>query len=73
MSFHLHRTHPSQQGVAIIMALFIMALVATMAYAMMARLDRDIGRTDLMLKEMQAVYYAQASVAWAMDQLKKTS
>lgn len=59
-----------QQGVVIVVALFIVAIVATMAYAMMARLDRDTRRTTMILRDTQAEFYAQGSIAWAMDQLR---
>lgn len=59
-----------QEGVVIIVALFIVALVATMSYVMMARLDRDTLRTRLILRDAQAEFYAQGSIAWAMDQLR---
>ena len=58
-----------QRGVAIIMALFIVALVASMAYIMMARLERDTERTRLLLRNTQAMFYAEGSIAWAKDQL----
>jgi general secretion pathway protein K len=53
----------------IVVALFIVALVAAMAVTMMSRLDRDIQRTTLILRDVQAEFYAQGSIAWAMDQL----
>lgn len=59
-----------QQGVVIVVALFVVALVATMAYVMMGRLERDTRRTQLILRDTQANYYAQGSVAWAMDTLR---
>lgn len=59
----------NQEGVAIVVALFIVALVATMAYVMMARLARDTDRTQLLLRDIQAEYYAKGSLAWAMDVL----
>lgn len=52
------------------MALFIVAIVATMSYVMLARLYRDTQRTSLILRDTQAEYYAQGSLAWAMDQLR---
>lgn len=67
---HQYKSRKRQRGVVIVMALFIVALVATMAYAMMARLDRDTQRTQLILRDAQAEYYAQGSIAWAMDQLR---
>ncbi|SRR5579883_371404 len=60
-----------QQGVAIIMALFIMALVATMAYLMLSQLARDTQRTSLILRDTQAELYAQSSVASAIEQLRR--
>lgn len=70
---NLRRQHPSlknQRGVVIIVALFIVALVAAMAYTMMARLERDTRRTTLLLRDTQAEFYAQGSIAWAIDQLR---
>lgn len=62
--------YPSQQrGAAIVMALFVVALVAVLAASMMERLQTDIRRTELMLKSNQAYFYAQGSVNWAIDQL----
>lgn len=59
-----------QRGVVIIVALFIMALMASMAYVMMARLFRDTERTSLLLRNVQSELYAQGGIAWAMDQLR---
>src|SRR5579885_1274107 len=59
-----------QQGVVIVLALFIVALVATLAYVMMSRLERDTRRTSLLLRDTQAEFYAQGSIAWAMEQLR---
>jgi general secretion pathway protein K len=59
-----------QRGVVIVVALFIVALVATMAYTMMARIERDTRRTSLILRDTQAELYAQGSIAWAIDQLR---
>ena len=62
--------HPKhQEGVVIVVALFIVALVATMAYVMMERLARDTRQTTLILRNTQAEMYAQGSIAWAIDQL----
>ena len=60
-----------QQGVVIVLALFIVALVVTMAYTMMSRLERDTRRTTLILRDVQAAYYAQGSLAWAIDRLRR--
>lgn len=68
------RHHPSslkrQQGVVLVVALFIVVLVATMAYIMMSRLERDTRRTTLLLRNTQAEFYAQGSIAWAKEHLR---
>jgi len=53
----------------LIVALMIVALVAAMAYMMMARLERDTRRTTLILQNTQAELYASRSVVWAIAQL----
>lgn len=63
-------SHKRQQGVVIVVALFIVALVAAMAYVMMARLARDTQRTAMILRNTQASMYAQGSIAWAMQVLR---
>lgn len=65
-----HISLKRQKGVVIVVALFIVALVATMAYTMMARLSRDTYRTSLILRNAQAELYAQGSIEWAKDQLR---
>lgn len=59
-----------QQGVVIVVALFFVALVATISYLMMARLERDTRRTSLLLRNTQAEFYAQGSIDWAKAQLR---
>jgi general secretion pathway protein K len=59
-----------QQGVAIVVALFIVALVTAMSYAMLSRLTRDTRRTALIAHDIQADLYAQGSVIWAKDILR---
>lgn len=61
----------SQQGAVIVLALFFMALIAAMAYFMMARLERDTRRTSLLLRTTQAELYAAGSVDWAIEQLQE--
>ena len=51
------------------MALFVVALVAGAAFAMVERLRINIRRTELLLNNNQAYLYAQGSIAWAMDYL----
>jgi len=53
----------------IIVALFLVALVATMSYVMMSRLARDTRRTELIVRDVQAELYAEGSVLWAKDTL----
>lgn len=65
-----HNSLNKQRGVVIVVALFIVALVATLAYVMMNRLERDTWRTQLILRTVEAEAYAQGSIAWAKDQLR---
>lgn len=67
---HRPRNHTSQQGVVIVIALFVVALVATITYLMMSRLERDTRRTSLILTNTKAEQLAQGSIAWAIDQLR---
>lgn len=59
-----------KRGVVIIVALFVVALVAAISFAMMARLARDTGRTQLILRTTQAELLAQGSLAWAREKLR---
>lgn len=59
-----------EKGVVLVVALFIVALVAALSSVMMSRLERDITRLHLLLRNVQAEYDAMGSVAWAMDQLR---
>lgn len=58
-----------QRGTAIVVALFVTALVAAAAIAMIDRLSVDTRRTTLILNNQQANFYAEGSIAWAKDQL----
>ncbi|HSW92862.1 MAG TPA: type II secretion system minor pseudopilin GspK [Gammaproteobacteria bacterium] len=58
-----------QQGTAIVVALFVTALVAAAAIAMIDRLSVDTRRTMLILNNQQANLYAEGSIAFAKDQL----
>jgi general secretion pathway protein K len=63
-------SNPSkQQGAAIIVALFVVALVAAAATIMIERLRIDLRRTELILNANKTYLYAQGSIAWAIDQL----
>lgn len=59
-----------QRGVAIVVALFIVALVSAMSYIMLSRVARDTYRTGLIARDVQAELYAQGSVMWAKDTLR---
>lgn len=63
----------TQEGVVIVLALFIIAIVASLSYTMMARLERDIDRTSMLLHNQQAENYAQGSIAWAIDTLQSNA
>ncbi len=60
-----------QRGVVIVVALFIVALVAAMSIAMMSRLARDTRRVELIVHDTQAELYSEGSVFWAKDTLRK--
>lgn len=64
------QSRSKQSGVVIVVALFIIAIVASLSYVMMARLERDIDRTNMLLHNQQAEDYAQGSIAWAIDTLQ---
>lgn len=59
----------NQQGAAIIVALFLTALVAAMAVAMIARFHSDTRRTELLLNSTQSYFDAQGALTWARDLL----
>jgi general secretion pathway protein K len=65
-----HPANKGQEGVVIIVALFIVALIAAMAYTMMARLSRDTRETSLLVHSVDAEFLAQGSIAWAVEQLR---
>lgn len=58
-----------QKGAALVVALFVVALVAAAATFMIERLRTDIRRTELILNANAAHFYAQGAVAWAIDTL----
>ncbi|MDR3492522.1 MAG: type II secretion system minor pseudopilin GspK [Gammaproteobacteria bacterium] len=58
-----------QQGSAIIIALFVMSLVAVIAVTMLSRLHTDVQRTHLILNADNENLIAQGSIAWAVDTL----
>jgi len=60
-----------QQGTAIIVALFIVALIATAAIAMIQRLQIDLRKTELIIRSDQAYLYNQGSLAWAKETLNQ--
>lgn len=59
----------SQRGAAIIVALFVTALVAIASVAMIERLRTDLRRTELIMNDTKARLYAEGSIAWAIEQL----
>ncbi len=62
-----------QRGAAIIVALFVVALVAAASTIMLEQLRIDIRRTQLILDTNKAYLLAQGSIAWAMDQLTQNN
>lgn len=67
---HSRRAHKRQEGIVIIMALFIVAIVSAMAVTMMARLSRDTRQTTMLVRNTDSENYATGSIAWAMDKLR---
>lgn len=62
-------SYKKQQGAAIIVALFITALIAVAAVAMVEHFRIDVRRTQLILQANQSYYYAQGSLAWSINEL----
>jgi general secretion pathway protein K len=62
--------HNKQRGVALIMALLIVALAASLATLMILRLTRDTARTATMIDMAKAEGYAEGGLIWAEDQLQ---
>jgi general secretion pathway protein K len=62
--------HSKQRGVALIMALLIVALAASLATLMILRLTRDTARTATMIDMATAEGYAEGGLIWAEDQLQ---
>jgi general secretion pathway protein K len=67
--YNSHTIIKKQQGSAIIVALFVVALVAAIATLMLTRIQQDTRRTELILNATQAYFYAQGSLAWVKDNL----
>jgi general secretion pathway protein K len=59
----------SQRGAAIIVALFVTALVAIASVSMIERYRTDIRRSELIMNDTKARLYAEGSLAWAIEQL----
>jgi len=64
------RSLKREQGVVIIMALFVVAIVAAISYIMLMRTSRDTERTMMILRNTEAEFYAQGGLAWAKDVLQ---
>ncbi len=58
-----------QRGMVIVVALFIVALVATLSYVMIERLTRDTKRTMLIIRNVESQYLVNGAVDWAKDVL----
>lgn len=61
--------HASQRGMVVIIALFMVAIVAAMSYAMLGSLMRDTQRTSMLLTDLSLSYHAEGGIAWAKDLL----
>lgn len=58
-----------QEGVVIIIALFMVTLMASLAYLMIEQAARDTRRTQLILQDTKANLVATGAVLWAKDVL----
>src|SRR5689334_9334759 len=63
--FFLCRT----RGAAILLALFVVALVAAAAFTMLESLSVALRRTTLILHDSEAYHYAEGAREWAKDLL----
>jgi general secretion pathway protein K len=59
------------EGVVIVVALFVLAIIAAMATTMLAHLSRDTRRTNLILNNVQSELHTQGAVFWARDVLRQ--
>lgn len=58
-----------QTGVVIILAMLMVALIAGIAYTLLAQSARDTERTELILRDANANQVAVGALAWAKDAL----
>lgn len=74
MSFQQGRNYKScataQQGMVVVVALFIVAIIAMLSYAMLASLARDTHRTEMMVRDVEMTNYAEGGIQWAQDLLR---
>ena len=64
-----NRSLQRQQGVVIVLAMLMVAIMAAMAYVMVESLVRDTHRTQLIIQDAKASGLAKGAVFWAKDQL----
>ena len=64
-------TSTNQQGAALIVALFVTALVAIMAVTMIETIRVHTYRDTLILHATQSKLYTAGSIAWAKDELNR--
>lgn len=60
----------SQSGMVVVVALFIVAIIAMLSYAMLASLARDTHRTEMIIRDIEMTYYAEGGILWAEDVLR---
>lgn len=65
----MYQSLHKQRGAAIIVALFVVSIVAISAILMLERFSRDLRSTELISTANTAELLATGSVAWAMEQL----
>ncbi len=67
----MYQNPHKQQGAAIIVALFVVSIVAISAVLMLERFSKDLRSTELIHTASNAELLAAGSVAWAMEQLNE--
>src|SRR5579863_7257288 len=70
MTFLKLKNHP-ESGMVLVLALLVVALIASISFMLLAAATRDTERTELILHQQQQWLYAEGSVLWALDTLRQ--
>lgn len=74
MSYHpaikrLKACPTAESGMVVIVALFMVAIIAALSYAMIFSLSQDTHRTEMLLHDLELSNQAQGGILWAKDLL----